>query len=295
MQKKTSIGGWAYIWGGYSEDPIPLQDVLKRLKELGFDGIEMAAFPPHLEPKTPDEAKKVKEMLDSFGLEVSGLAAPFPSPATSTEKDYLDAVADNLSICKTLSSPKLRVDSVDPPTEIPGGMDYEKFFTRVAGVWNKAAEMCQDASVKLIWEFEPGFILNKPSEVVRMVYKVDHPNFTTLFDSCHAHMCAVMASRQMGEPETLPGGVVQFAHMLTGKIGHIHLIDSDETLHDDDTSTHAPLGTGVLDFSKIMPAIADAGYTDQWWPIDLCFWPKALEVTQSNKTYLDDLIKKYGQ
>ena len=98
----------------------------------------------------------------------------------------------------------------------------------------------------------------------------------------------------MGEKEILLGGVVQFAHMLTGKIGHIHLIDSDETLHDDDTSTHAPLGTGVLDFSTIMPAIKDAGYKDEWWPIDLCFWPKALKVTESNKVFLDELIKKYG-
>jgi sugar phosphate isomerase/epimerase len=294
MVKKTSIGGWAYIWGGYQEEPIPLEEVVRKLKDLNFDGIEMAAFPPHIEPKTVEKAREVKSMLDDFGLEVSGLAAPFPSPATSEEKDYLDAVKENVEICKALDSPKLRVDSVDPPTEVPGGMDYGSFFSKVAEVWNKSAEICKDASLGLVWEFEPGFILNKPSEVTRMAYMVDHESFSILFDSCHAHMCAVIGARQMGEKEILPGGVVQFAHMLTGKIGHIHLIDSDNTLHDDETSTHAPLGTGVLDFSKIIPAIKEAGYDDDWWPIDLCFWPKALEVTKSNKKYLDKLIKKYG-
>lgn len=294
MTKKSSIGGWAYIWGGYAEDPIPLEEVLKRLSDLGFDGIEMAAFPPHIEPKTVEKAKEVKKKLDSYGLEVSGLAAPFPSPATSKEEEYLDTVRDNLEICLALDSPKLRVDTVDPPTKVPGGMEYGSFFSKVAKVWNKAAGICEASSVKLIWEFEPGFILNKPSEVVRMVYKVDHSNFSVLFDSCHAHMCGVLGVRQMGDKEILPGGVVQFAHMLTGKIGHIHLIDSDETLHDDETSTHAPLGTGVLDFGKIIPAIEEAGYDDQWWPIDLCFWPRALEVTEQNKKFLDDLIKKYG-
>ena len=191
--------------------------------------------------------------------------------------------------------PKLRVDTVDPPTGVPGGMDYEECFSKVASVWNKAAGLCEKEGVKLIWEFEPGFIFNKPSEVTRMVYKVDHPNFSILFDSCHAYMCSVMASRQMGKKETLPKGVVQFAHMLTGKIGHIHLIDSDGTLHDDETSTHAPLGTGMLDFDEIIPAILDAGYDDEWWPIDLCFWPKALEATEECKIFLDDLIKKYGK
>ncbi len=294
MKKKTSIGGWAYIWGGYEEAPIELETVLKKLSDLGFDGIEMAAFPPHLASNTKEKRMEVKELIKKYNLGISGLAAPFPSPATSSESEYLDAVKANLEICKDLEIPKLRVDTVDPPTGIPGGMDYESCFAKVAGIWNKAAEICAKENVKLVWEFEPGFLFNKPSEVVRMVYKVDHPNFSTMFDSCHAHMCAVMASRQLGEKETLPGGVVQFAHMLTGKIGHIHLIDSDETLHDGDTSTHAPLGTGVLDFDAIMKAILDAGYEDEWWAIDLCFWPNALDVTEDNKKFLDKLVKKFG-
>ena len=294
MAKKTSIGGWAYIWGGYEEDPIPLKKVVERLSDLGFDGIEMAAFPPHLEPNTKEKRKEVKKLLDDYGLEVSGLAAPFPSPATSKKDDYLDAVKSNLEICSDLGIPMLRVDTADPPTAIPGGMDYETCFSKVAEVWNSAADVCMKNNVKLVWEFEPGFLFNKPSEVVRMVYKVDHPNFSIMFDSCHGYMCAVVGSRQLGEKETLPGGVVQFAHMLTGKIGHIHLIDSDGTLHDDETSTHTPLGTGLLNFDEIIPAILEAGYTDEWWTIDLCFWPKALDVTEDNKKFLDKLIKKFG-
>ncbi len=295
MAKKSSIGGWAYIWGGYAEAPIPLEDVVKKLSELGFDGIEMAAFPPHLEPNTKEKRIEIKNLLKKYNLSVSGLAAPFPSPAISKEEDYLNAVKDNLQICIDLEIPKLRVDTNEPPTQIPAGMDYETCFLKIASVWNKSAEICAKEGVKLIWEFEPGFLFNKPSEVVRMVYKVDHPNFSVLFDSCHAYMCSVLASRQLGQKETLPKGVVQFAYMLTGKIGHIHLIDSDGTLHDNETSTHAPLGTGRLNFDEIIPAILDAGYNDEWWTIDLCFWPKALEATADCKKFLDELIKKYGR
>ena len=78
MKKKTSIGGWAYIWGGYSEDPIPLENVLKRLKELGFEGIEMAAFPPHIEPKTPEKAKEVKASLTPSVLKYQAWQRHFP-------------------------------------------------------------------------------------------------------------------------------------------------------------------------------------------------------------------------
>ena len=298
-KKKTSIGAWAFIWGGYEEEPIPLTTVVKRLQELNFDGIELAAFPPHLAPEdfpTQAKRKEIKKLLDDHGLEVSGVAADFNAvpPATTKTADYIEVVKTNLDICQDLDIPKLRVDTISPPTEIPGGMDYETCFSRVAQVWNQAADVCADAGIKLIWEFEPGFLYNKPSEVVRMVYAVDHPNFTTLFDSCHAHMCAVVASRQMGEKETLPGGVTQFAHMLTGRIGHVHFIDSDETLHDDMTSTHAPFGSGVLDFDEFVKAIEDAGYDDDWWPIDLCFWPNAMGVTAQAKQFMDDLIARYS-
>lgn len=293
-RKKTSIGTWAYIWGGYAEAPIPFDVVLDRLKELNFDGIEFGAFPPHLEANDDANRKKIKKALADRGLGVSGIAAPTPSPATARREEYLDAIKANLDICSEIGSPKLRVDTVDPPTGIPGGMDYETCFSKIADLWSESAEVCGKRGVKLIWEFEPGFLFNKPSEVVRLTHKVDHPNFSVLFDSCHAYMCGVKASRQMGTKEVLPGGVVQFAHMLTGKIGHIHLIDSDGTLHGNETSTHAPLGTGQLDFSRILPSIAEAGYTDEWWPVDLCFWPKALEVTADNKRAVDDLIAKYA-
>ncbi len=298
-KKKISIGAWAYIWGGYQEAPIPLPEVLKRLKELKFDGVELAAFPPHLDPaeyNTRAKRLEIKKMLDDHGLAVSGLAANFSAvpPALVSPTQYIEVVMTNLDICHDLNIPKLRVDTISPPTEIPGGMDYETCFWRVAQVFHRAAEVCAREGVKLVWEFEPGFLFNKPSEVVRMVYAVDHPNFSVLFDSCHAYMCAVVGARQLGEKETLPGGVAQFAHMLTGKIGHVHFIDSDGTLHDDETSTHAPFGQGVLNFDEIAKALLEAGYTDEWWPIDLCFWPKALEATAGAKAFMDQLAAKFA-
>jgi len=298
-KKKISVGTWAYIWGGYEDDPIPFPKVVKELSAMGFDGIEFGAFPPHLNVEDyGDRAKRleIKKILDDHGLGISGLAGAFWGlpPTTTKPTVYMDMVKKQLDICHDLEIGKLRVDTVDPPTEIPGGMDYETCFGRVAQVWNRAAAVCANEGVKLVWEFEPGFLFNKPSEVVRMVYAVDHPNFTTMFDSCHGHMCAVVGARQMGEKETLPGGVVQFIHMLTGKIGAVHFIDSDGTLHNDDTSTHAPFGQGVLDFAAITRAFLDSGYDDEWWPMDLCFWPNALEATRPALEYMQGLAEKYG-
>jgi sugar phosphate isomerase/epimerase len=298
-KKKISVGTWAYIWGGYEDDPIPFPKVVKDLANMGFDGIEFGAFPPHYGPEDYDNREKrmeIKKMLDDHGLGISGLAGAFwgLGPATTEPDVYMDMVKRQLAICNDMGIDKLRVDNVDPPNEIPGGLDYETAFGRIAEIYNKAAEACAAEGVKLVWEFEPGFLFNKPSEIVRLVNDVDHANFGVLFDSCHAHMCAVVGSRQLGEKETLPGGVVQLAQMLTGKITHVHFIDSDETLHDDDTSTHAPFGQGVLDFESIIQALHDAGYHDEWWPMDLCFWPNALEASEPALKYMRGLVEKYG-
>jgi sugar phosphate isomerase/epimerase len=294
-KKKISVGTWAYIWGGYADKPIAFPTVVKRLKELKFDGIELGAFPPHLEPNTREKRLELKKMLDEAGLGISGVAAPFPSPATTDKQKYLETVKANLEICADMGISKLRTETVDPPTAVPGGMSYEACFSKVADVWNASAELCAKNKVRFVWEFEPGFLFNKPSEVVRMTYKVDHPNFSVMFDTCHAYMCGVIGARQMGQKETLPGGVVQFAHMLTGKIGAVHFIDSDGTLHDNHTSTHAPFGKGAINFDAATRAILEAGYTDEWWPMDLCFWPNALEATAPAKKFMDRLVAKYGK
>jgi sugar phosphate isomerase/epimerase len=299
MSKKISVGNWAYIWGGYTDKPIPLEQVVKGLQELKFDGIEFGVFAPHLsfeDAKVRSKRLAVKKLFDDHGLGVSAIAADFGKvpPMLSNPADYVEVALQHAEIALDLGTNKIRTDCIVPPTEIPGGMDYETCFWRTAQTFRAGAEAVERMGVKFVWEFEPGFLFNKPSEVVRMCYAVDHPNFGVLFDSCHAHMCAVVGARQLGEKETLPGGVVQFAHLLTGKILHVHFIDSDGTLHDGDTSTHAPFGQGVLNFDEIVPALYAAGYNDEWWPMDLCFWPQALEATAPAKAFMDQLVAKYG-
>ena len=49
--KKVAIGTWAYMFGPYEDDPVPLDEVLSTLNELGFDGVELAGFTPHASPE----------------------------------------------------------------------------------------------------------------------------------------------------------------------------------------------------------------------------------------------------
>jgi sugar phosphate isomerase/epimerase len=305
MAKKISIGTWAYAFGPYASNPVPFDTIVRTCGKyggIGLDGLEIGAFRPHIHPEDyPMKADRdlVKALLDENGLGVSGLVPDFwATPGPGTEESlkgdlYFNLFKKNLQLALDLGAPSIRVDCVTPPNALAGD-ERKKAYDRIVKQWRRCAQTAEDFGVRLVWEFEPGFIFNKPSEVVGLVNDVNHPNFKVMFDTCHAYMCAVVGARQYGDKETLKGGVVEFARLLKGKIGHIHLIDSDGTLHNDETSTHRPFGEGFIDFDEAIKAIVDeAGFHGEWWTIDLCFWPEAWDVTENALEFLAPYAAKY--
>jgi len=297
--KRISIGSWAYSIGPYAEKPVPWEEVVGRLKALGFDGVELGGFSIHPNPdnhKTRESRERLKEAMRRAGLAWSGLAANLWGEKlinTADNAKYVREFRKNLKFCVDLGIPGIRVDTVQPPTVLET-MDRGLARKRVVQTWRRCAREAAEAGVYVTWEFEPGFAFNKPSDIARIVEEVDHDNFGVMFDACHAHMVAAVGARQPGRRETLPGGAVELAQRLRGKINHIHLIDSDGTLHDNETSTHAPFGEGAIDFDRLLPELNQSGCPHDWWTIDLCFWPNAWEVTERCKRAIDELNRRHG-
>lgn len=295
---KISLGSWAFSFGPYADHPVPFEKTVKRLSEAGYDGIEICGFPPHVtmdKYPTKDSRRELVRFLKSHHLDVSGYAADFTSVnpvTTGNGRKYLDLFRRNCEMCVDIGSPTIRVDSVAAPGSIPDG-DYQAAFDRLADVWREAAGIAQDAGIRLVWEFEPGFAFNKPSEVLKMHQEVGHPNFRILFDTSHAYMCAVVGSRQHGARDVLLGGAEEFLEKLEGRIGAIHLIDSDGTLHGDETSTHRPFGEGFIDFQSIAPKLLEVPNID-WWCIDMCFWEGSWELVESSREFVANLLRSHA-
>jgi sugar phosphate isomerase/epimerase len=302
MSIKLSIGTWAYTFGKYADNPITMEEVSRRLSELGFDGLALGGFKPHghpdLYPKRKDRKRLVK-LFKSHGLEINSYAAdlwdyPFATGGDEMARKYEEAFDRSLDMCVDCGIPMMRVDTVTE-TPYPKDFEYDRVWDTVVEMFRKATAKAKKAGVLLVWEFEPGYIFNKPSEIVKMVKDVGDENFRLQTDTCHVQMCAVKGGvYQYGQKEVLKGGQLEFFEMIKGMIGDVHIIDSDNTLHDNHTSTHAPFGTGVINFEEVLPAIVRAGYSSDWWTIDLCFWPNAWEITEDSKRYLDTLFGKLG-
>lgn len=302
--KRTSIGTWAYNVGPYGEHPIPFPTVLATLEDLGFDGLELGGFNGYPNPQnhpTREDRARLREQVASHGLAFSGFAQDLWSEHlldTDDPSRYVASFEANCDFAADLGIKGIRVDTVQPPT-IHRSVDHDTLLKRLVSTWDHCIRYAADKGLYVCWEFEPGFAFNKPSDILRVLDALPHENFGVLYDTCHGQMVAVVGARQEGEKETLPGGQLELISKLSGRINHIHLIDSDNTCHkdaagNDETSAHPPFGEGILDFDAIVPALAEEKIGHDWWTVDLCFWPDAWNATAKCKAALDDLIRKHG-
>src|SRR6266487_1073672 len=275
---KLSLGSWAFTFGPFSKNPWPFSRVLEYIAEAGYDGVEINGFRPHPHPDDYDTAAKCKELLneiDGYRLGISGYAPPFGDtpPAVVDSETYLGAFRKSLIFCENCGIGILRIDTVSPPEALPPD-EYESRFKSLTKTWHLAAKEAAKMGVRVVWEFEPGFWLNKPSEVKRVVEAVDHENFKLLFDTSHAYMGAVIGARQTGTKELLSEGVAEYGRFLGAMVGHLHLIDSDGSLHNNETSTHVAFGQGKIDFTSALVAIKPVISILPWWCVDFCFNPQ---------------------
>jgi sugar phosphate isomerase/epimerase len=315
MTKRISIGSWAYTIGPYASHPVSFDVVCDRLKALGFDGVELGAFPPHPNPGNPagadadwpgampetSQRQDLAARMRERGLAFSGIAANLWGEKlinTDDQSKYIAEFRRNSEFARDLGIPTIRVDCVQPPT-IHREIDYATAFERVVRTWRICCDIAAGNGQIVTWEFEPGFAFNKPSDILRIHDAVGRANFGLLYDTCHGQMIGVNGARQEGAKEVFPTQV-EFLRSLSGRINHIHLIDSDNTCHKaddgtDETSAHPPFGSGVLDFDTILPELTKASrLVHDWWTIDLCFYPDAWGATAACKQRIDELNRKFG-
>jgi sugar phosphate isomerase/epimerase len=289
-----SLGSWTFVSGPYVDAPLPLERVIARLCEAEYDGIELSGREPHVtldEYARPASRAKLKRMLVEHGLRVSGYSPDLSGVNPVMEgaaQEYLELFKRHVELCADLGSPAIRVDAAAEPGSL-ADWDYHRGCDRLAGVWAEASEVAARASVSVVWEFQPAFAFNRPSEVVTLHRKVGHPNFHILFDTAHAYVCGVAGVRQHGSREILHGGVPEFLKKLEGRVGAVHLIDSDGTLYHEQTTQARPFGDGFIDFRALAPQLLDIPKL-KWWCIDLGCCPDAWDLIEPSRDFVLDLM-----
>jgi len=303
MEAKISRGSWCLAFG---MDPVPsLEQVVDVLAAFGFDGIELAGFFDHATiEKYPDAVsrKKLVDWLSSKNLEIAGYAPgpygdfgrlPWATGGDDVVAEYEKFFEDHLQFCVDCGITAMRIDPGDFGP-MARDVDYDKTWDRVVTTFRKHAERGADLGVTMLWELESGQLFVKPSEAVKLLEDVGHDNLQLMFDVGHVEACCVIAHNQVQPQERLEGGQVEFVKMMAGKIGHMHVCDTDSNTWHNAFGTHLGIGKGIVDFDALIPAVVDSGYTSKWWSVDAI--PMTAETwadTWTDRIALDALLDKH--
>jgi sugar phosphate isomerase/epimerase len=296
---RLAFGSWAFTFGPYAGDPWSFARVCAYAAEAGYEGVEINGFRPHPHPDDYNSAAqydRLRRLMQDAGVTPVAYAPDFTAvpPAEVRAPDYLATLDSAREFCQRLGITILRVDTVSPPASL-AEHEFKRRFERLVGTWHEAARRCQQSGITLVWEFEPGFWLNRPRHVRQLVEAVNHPAFRILFDTCHAYAGAVTGARQGSDPEVLAGGVAEYATLLREYIGHVHLIDSDGSLHDAETTEHLPFGAGNVDFAGALRALEPELSRLEWWGIDFCFCPTTEADAKRAVPFVRSLVAQHRE
>ena len=272
---KYSFASWAFLYGDYVKEPWSTEKILEWTARAGYEGTEFTGFhmpSPEEEYDTPEKCRELMQMVKHYGLETVSYSAwcRAAPPATSPQDVYLARFEKALRFCVNCGIPYMRLDS-GGNIESLTPEEHRIRFDRTINNWRTAARLAASAGVILAFESEPPMWINKPSEVLAAAEAVNDPAFKLIFDPSHAYLSCVKGAKQNGEKEILPGGVTEYIHMLGSHIGYVHMCDTDGELSKTDsagTSTHLPLGEGILDLDAIIDALWPYAGKLPWWSID---------------------------
>ncbi len=285
---KICRGTWCVAFG---IEPAPtLDQALQVFSAFGYDGVELGGFFDHATPERfPDAAsrKALVEKVNSLDMEVAGYAPgpygdfgrlPWATGGDDVVAAYEEFFEENLRMAVDLGSPAMRVDPGDFGP-MARDVDYDRTWDRVVNMFRRHAERGREEGVLMLWEYETGQLFIKPSEVVKMMDDVGDDNLKIMYDTGHFVAGAELGHNQVQPIEKLEGGQIEFIEMLSGRIGHVHLNDSDWNTFENAFGTHLGIGKGKVDFDELIPALLKADYGGEWWAADA--------IPMSSETWAD--------
>ncbi len=218
----------------------PLAERIMAARVAGFDGVEIQ-FPYDL------PAIRLKELLERAGLPLVLINLPAGDfmaggpglAAVPSRQAEFDAALEEALSYAAMTRPQC-VNVL--PGRLAGGLDRKQALQTLAANLRRSAEAFALLGIRVVCEAinpldMPGFLVNTPEDLQRLLERVDHPN-------CQAQLDLYHMARQALD---IAAGI----RLLGVRIGHVQFADCP--------GRGAP-GSGTLDFAALLEALRSVGY-----------------------------------
>jgi fructoselysine 3-epimerase len=241
---KLSFNTWVYSSFPVWVPAYTIEETIKRIARIGYDGIEIGAAAPHAYPShlNKDRRKAIKKVLDDHGIAVSSmLPAPgggpgfnVASPLPEERREAVDQYKQVIELCSDLGGPTVMY--------IAGWQIYGTPRIQ-AWDWSREAlteisKTAADFDVQIVVEPTPtdSNLVESCDHAIEMMEQVGAKNVGLMFDTQHAYY--------RNEVPT------DYVYRMGKNLRHIHLSE---------LGRGAP-GTGPGDFVGIVSALREIGY-----------------------------------
>ena len=241
---KLAFNTWVYSGFPVWVPSYPLEEVIKRLARIGYDGIEIGAAAPHAFPDylSAERRREIRNVLDGEGIAVSSmLPAPgggagynVASPDESERAAAIDMYKKVTNLCAEWGAPTLLY--------VAGwqvfGTARPQAFDWSAEALVEIADYAAGAGVSVVVEptSADSNLIDSCDDVIALMDRVDRPNVGAMFDTFH--------TLYRSEVPT------DYVYRLGERLRHVHLADANRD---------AP-GSGVVDYVSLIEALSDIGY-----------------------------------
>ena len=218
---------------------------------LGYDGLEIAPFTIAEHPERVDtsEAARIRGVVESFGLVVTGLhwllvkpsGLSLTDPDASVRSRTLDVVARLIALCAELGGSVL-VHGSPKQRAIHDGETHATARSRLRDFLADAAVVAEANGVTYCIEpLSPRetALINTVAQAAELVREIDRPSLRTMIDCS-----AAGASESVSVPELID------LWLPTGVVAHVQV---------NDPNRRAP-GQGDMKFAPILAALKRHGY-----------------------------------
>ncbi|MGC8660131.1 MAG: sugar phosphate isomerase/epimerase family protein [Desulfomonilaceae bacterium] len=235
----------------------PVSEALKKIAEIGYEGVELLADAPHLyaDSLSVADLENLCSVIEKTGLKVANVNAntamgyygrdfwePLFEPSLANPDHDLRQWRLNYSMkCVDLAafvgSPCVSVTS----GRCVAGVQPTSSMALLKKSLAELADYAEKKSVCIGIEYEPGLLVECYDELAQLLEEIKSPSLGANLDLGHSHV--------LGED---PRKVIS---SLAGKLFHVHIEDIRGRKH-----YHLIPGTGDMNFGELLLALKDNHY-----------------------------------